>query len=257
MASDSRITWGSEARRWDAGRKLFACKATADIFGYVGEVLFPSLVLGQISGAADNHLLFRAEDNLETRHSAVVSAIKISFGNRHNVDDHDFQILHGGRDGEGIKNATFRMWQLCYFKKTSKAAARWKDEELQIGCDHSALIVPLGSGGAVVEKYDEQLKRDPQGRTSRAAFWAFCDALKSKADPLSGGPPQLVGLYRTGAPRSFGVLYEGRRYFEGLPLPDDVSYNGVEWRDEYFQRSDPSTLQVLAGAKRHGRSRST
>src|SRR5579864_7490961 len=54
MASDSRITWGSEVKRWDAGRKLFACKATADIFGYVGEVFFPSLVLGQITAAADD-----------------------------------------------------------------------------------------------------------------------------------------------------------------------------------------------------------
>jgi hypothetical protein len=201
-------------------------------------------------------LLFRADDNSETRHAAVVSAVKTSFDSRYNVDEHDFQILHGARDGERM-NATFRIWQLCYFKKTSTTPAHWKDEELKIACDHSALIAPLGSGGAAVEKYDEALKKDTQGRTSRAAFWAFCDALKSRADPLSGGPPQLVGLYRTGAPKSFGVSYAGRRYFEGLPLPEGVRYDGVEWRDENFQRIDAATLQVLAGAQRHGRPRKT
>jgi hypothetical protein len=54
-------------------------------------VLFPSLVLGQITGAADDHLLFRADDNWETRHAAVVSAVKTSFDSRYNVDEHDFQ----------------------------------------------------------------------------------------------------------------------------------------------------------------------
>ena len=82
LASDNRITWGSELKRWDAGRKLFACKATADIFGYVGEVLFPSLVLGQITAVADDHLVFRAEDGAETRHVAVVRTVKTSFDKR-------------------------------------------------------------------------------------------------------------------------------------------------------------------------------
>ena len=38
LASDSRISWGSQHHRWDVGRKLFSCKVSADIFGYCGDV---------------------------------------------------------------------------------------------------------------------------------------------------------------------------------------------------------------------------
>jgi hypothetical protein len=138
VASDSRITWGSEFKRWDAGRKLFACKATADIFGYVGEVFFPSLVLGQITAAADDHLIFRAEDDAETRHAAVVRTVKTSFDSRHNVDDEaDFHIIHGARNGENM-DATFRVWQLSHFKKRSTTPAYWTEEEFEVSSDHSS-----------------------------------------------------------------------------------------------------------------------
>jgi hypothetical protein len=103
--------------------------------------------------------------------------------------------------------------------------------------------------------HNKQLAVAPQGRTSRATFWAFCDALKGKADPLSGGPPQLVGMYRTKAPMAFGSVYEGQRYFQGMPLPETICSDAIEWRDEYFQRMDGEALTVIPGAQRHGRSR--
>jgi hypothetical protein len=34
MASDSRITWGSSGRRWDAGRKLFSPHEQPHLFGH-------------------------------------------------------------------------------------------------------------------------------------------------------------------------------------------------------------------------------
>jgi hypothetical protein len=252
MASDSRITWGSERLRWDAGRKLFACRVCADIFGYVGEVIFPSLVLGQIIAAADDGLLFNPDDSAELRHAAIVQTVKTSFQSRHHAPDYDFAILHGAREAEGM-TASFHLWLLSYFSATSAAPARWTDEEVSVGTHESSLIISLGSGGHVVEKQNDALKIDPQGRTSRAVFWAFCDALRSKADPLSGGAPQLVGLYRKGRPQSFGVSYNGHRYYQGLLVQDSMHFDGVEWRDEKFQRVDGATLEVLPGAQRHGR----
>ena len=55
LASDSRLS--SNGAKWDCGRKLFACKTTPDVFGYCGAVLFPSLVLGQITEIVDAGLL--------------------------------------------------------------------------------------------------------------------------------------------------------------------------------------------------------
>ena len=70
MASDSRITWGASHRRWDAGRKLFACAASPDLFGYSGDVLYASMVLGQIVAAADAGLLFGVDGDPAARHKA-------------------------------------------------------------------------------------------------------------------------------------------------------------------------------------------
>jgi hypothetical protein len=253
MVSDSRITWGSERQRWDAGRKLFACRIPADIFGYVGEVIFPSLVLGQVIAAADGGLLFGPDDGAAHRHAAVVQTVKASFESRHHAPDYGFAILHGSREAEGI-SARYRLWQLSYFAAKPGVPARWVDEEVSVATQESSLIIALGSGGYVVEKQNDILKIDPQGRTSRSIFWAFCDALRTKADPLSGGAPQLVGLYREGSPQSFGVSYEGRRYYQGLLIQDPTHVSeGVEWRDEKFQRIDGATLELLSGAQRHGR----
>ena len=49
FASDSRITWDEFGKvGWNNARKTFACNSFPDIFGYVNDVTFPSIVIGQI-----------------------------------------------------------------------------------------------------------------------------------------------------------------------------------------------------------------
>ncbi len=247
LASDSRISWGSQDHRWDVGRKLFTCRGSADIFGYCGDVLFPSLVLGQFTEAIDRNLVFAPNDNAESRHASLVSMLKLSFQNRHNAPDYDFEILHAARENEGM-GAVFRIWRL-----THRASSRpWTDDEIPLSHSHSGLVAVLGSGSSSVAEFDRKISQTPQGRTSRAVFWAFCDALKSKQDPLSGGAPQLSGLYRKGAAKVFGLLYSGQRYFQGLPLEHGM-FDKIEWRDELFQRISAENLSVAERAKLHGR----
>ena len=196
LASDSRISWGSQHHRWDVGRKLFSRKVSADIFGYCGDVLFPSLALGHFAEAVDRELILAPNDNAEARHASLVSVLQLSFQNRHNCRDQDFYILHGARENFG-ENAAFRIWQLTYL--ASKGS--WTDEEIPLPNSQSALVVALGSGGSTVKEFDGRVRRTAQGGTSRAVFWAFCDALKSGQDPLSGGAPQLMGLDRKNPPK--------------------------------------------------------
>jgi hypothetical protein len=47
IVSDSRISWGENAV-WNYGRKVFASRTTPEIFGYCGDVLFPSMFLSQV-----------------------------------------------------------------------------------------------------------------------------------------------------------------------------------------------------------------
>ena len=86
----------------------------------------------------------------------------------------------------------------------------------------------------------------------RSVFSSFCDAIESPADKLSGGPPQLVGLYRKGLARPFGIIHKGKRYFNGLPVPDSANLGAVEWRNCSFEICG-NTMQRRAGAQRQPR----
>jgi hypothetical protein len=98
--------------------------------------------------------------------------LKLSFQHRYNAPNYDFNILHAARENEGM-GAAFRIWRLTY----SASARSWTDDEILLSQSHSGLLIALGSGGASVEEFDGKLSQTSQGRTSRAVFWAFCDAL--------------------------------------------------------------------------------
>ena len=251
MASDSRISWGSERARWDAGRKLFLCRRHPDIFGYTGDVVFPSLVLGQITEAADAGLLFRKDEESETRHARFLTAVKTSFGRRHNSPTADFRILHASRQFSG-RRVQFKLWCLSFEASTSS----WSDEGIVVPVHQSTLLAALGTGAISVKSHNLRWEMSEQGGTSRAIFSAFCDSVRSSADPQSGGVPQLVGMYHTRMPQPFGIIHDNQRYFHGFPLPIEMEANAIEWRDELFQRIDGSSFKVMEGAQRHARPKS-
>jgi hypothetical protein len=87
------------------------------------------------------------------------------------------------------------------------------------------------------------------GGTSRAVFSAFCDSLQSGNDPLSGGPPQLIGLWRKSPPQTFGVIWQGRRYFYGLEASAPATQDGVRWFNELSEVCDAETLARKEGAQ--------
>lgn len=248
MASDSRISWGSSLARWDAGRKLFLCRRHPDIFGYTGDVVFPSLVLGQITEAADAGLLFGPSDNSENRHEKLSAAINASFGRSHNTPTSDFRILHASRQNSGDQ-ARFHLWCLSY---NSRANA-WSDDRIAVPSHQSALLVTMGTGAKSIKANAMRWEASDQAGTSRAIFGAFCDSIRSSADPLSGGVPQLVGMYHTRLPQPFGIVHDNHRYLHGFPLPSELEADAIEWRDELFQRIDGKTLKTVQGAQRHVR----
>jgi hypothetical protein len=253
LASDSRITWGTPDRRWDAGRKLFASRNTADIFGFCGEVLFPSQVLGQIIDLADHGLLLAPAARAENRHAAVVAMMRESHGRRDNAPDHDFSILHVAREGS-VGSAEFHAWLTSY----SSTRAVWEDRPIEIKSTAkgtvSRRLIALGSGASAFVEEVIRWQASSQGGTSRAVFTSFCDALAEGTDPASGGVPQLVGLYRERTGQTFGIVHNGSRYFHGLPV-GPIHYGSLEWRDDAFQRIDGTTLTLIKGAQRQVRPR--
>lgn len=246
VASDSRISWGS-AQRWDAGRKIFGSRSGPDIWAYSGDVLFPALVLSQIMSAADSGLMFDRATPTEERHAVVFEAIKSSFERRHNAPDHDFTIIHAGRDGEKTA-AQPRLWRIS-FKKKPKT---WNNDEIALE-QETQIAFANGTGANAFMKQAVRWKNSYVGGTSRAIYSAFCDAIASGTDPLSGGAPQIASIYPQGPASTAGVLYEGKLHLHGLPLQSAQRQDNIEWFDSLFQRIDPTTLKVRFGARRHAR----
>jgi hypothetical protein len=245
LASDSRITWSTRGR-WDAGRKLFACRTSPDIFGFCGDALFASQVLGQIVDLVDNGLLFHPRARPEKRHAAVYAAIQASHRGRHKAPDGDFQIVHVSRHGENA-DSNFQVWATGYTARTGA----WEDSSLVLDA-----FTPIAFGSGA-KKFIERLERRTRPKESdvnRAAFSAFCDSLAEETDAASGGVPQLVGLYGSRPAQTFGIVYEGVRYLHGLPT-GAVHAGRLEWRDRDFQSIDGRTLQSKKLVRRQDRAR--
>ena len=100
-------------------------------------------------------------------------------------------------------NSKFRLWKTQY----SLDKKDWIEDEMDLTDGQSYLAHIDGSGAANVSHYEEKWQSTPAKGTSRAAIWAFCDALHSADDQFSGGPPQLIGMWREGAAKQFGFIW--------------------------------------------------
>ena len=157
-----------------------------------------------------------------------------------------FSVFHGTRDGE-LMSSRFRLWQTSY----KVATQRWTDKEHDLSQNHSCLAHLDGTGKNVIEKRRNDWVQTSAKSTSRAAIWAFCDALGSGEDQFSGGAPQLVGLWRKEPAQNFGFLWNGRRYLSGLEVARNSSWDAVHWFNHLFERCDGRTGNRLKSAQRH------
>jgi len=244
IASDSRITWGSEGFRWDAGRKVFCPKFEPHVFGYCGDVVFPSLVLGQIVTAIDNEVLFNRDVDADQKHEIIFSSIKSSFQEGRNLPVADFSILHAFRIADW-PNTDYRFWHISYKSKTHE----WVSSNIDLPKE-TGMIISLGSGAGSTKNHEKRWKESDAGGTSRSYFSAFCDAISSGNDKFSGGIPQLCGLYTKMPPRSIGVIKNNRYFLNGMEIQNGPNLSKIEWRDELFQIIDPVKNSVKEGSRK-------
>lgn len=231
IAADSRVTWG-EAAQYDHGRKVFACRNSADIFGYCGDVLFPSMVLAQIVETADAGLLFDPEASPSTRVQAVTQKLIYQFATYpHDVcgiSANSLEILHAAKP---MDSGTFECSLLTWTRTKG-----WKRTAIDLP-RHSDVLFARGSGAADFQRRYADYKHGPNANTSRSVFHCFCDSLSNSGVPTVGGAPQLAGLIRKSKSVGihFGVIASGHRYLLGSRVDELSNFDRVEWRNELFE----------------------
>jgi hypothetical protein len=244
IITDSRISWPKNGH-WDAGRKTFASRSSADIFGYCGDAYFVPTVLGQATDLFEQGVMPIAKADAEARHNALVNLLRASI-QRGSPPFSSFSVFHGAREGE-LMESQFKLWRTSYDPRTRV----WLDERLQLSSSHSYLAHIDGSGQATVDRYMKAIDGGEAAGTSRAAVHAFCRALHSGADVYSGGPPQLVGIWRKFTGQHFGFCWHGKSYLSGLEVPVDADHSAVNWFNHLFERVDGRTGSKLPEAKSH------
>jgi hypothetical protein len=241
IASDSRISWGAQAQ-WDQGRKVFATVTQPHIFGYWGDVLFPALAIP---------VVIERIDRASTAGSGSAHALDVGQAFRSLWRDYprarrtDMGILHAYRMGEGMESQ-FAVDIITYEARTDTWATTVPAVPIQ-----SSILHLAGTGAHAIRETHQLWQASPAANTSRAVFSAFCESIAVGRDVRTGGAPQLVGLYRVGPGRSFGVVYGGQRYFAGSRLLGDELLREVEWRNELFERVDAARKRRLSGAQQH------
>ncbi len=246
ITSDSRISWGTAAT-FDYGRKVFAFARSPDVLGYCGDVLFPSIAINQIVDLADAGLLFAPSFSCKQKFQAIVDKLNDLFRQyptlHSGLTDNSLSIIHASRDPADNKK---------FFCHTISWTAKrgWYGEEIDLP-EASKVLFALGTGAReFTENYDRYEAGTNRG-TSRAVFHCFCDTLAQTSDPLVGGAPQLVGIYRKPHSVAFtvGVVYGGKRSFLGAHIDNLRNLDTVEWRNANFERCDSRTMARLPNAQ--------
>jgi len=261
IATDSRISWVSPGGRtpvgsWDRGRKVFASASYPDIFGFVGDVLFPSLVLGQFITALDLGLLVGEGAPLRERQSALERLVRRSIAAAPLIARDPFVILHVGRANVGLASVfETRLLKWDGVKLTTRRPPPpHHSAVLRVGSVTTrGSVQPVldGSGASEIKIQLAKWRASKHADTSRSVFSAFCDALRTGNVLTVGGPPQLVGLRRIGTGCTLGVVFDGETSVLGIPTPNGPP-GSIEYRNEVFERVDSGGM-ILPGAQRHSR----
>ena len=239
ISADSRFSWNQTGTHsWDHGRKVFCSRKSPDIWGYYGDVVLPSTVIGQIVEATDEELLLLGEDS----QSLFERAFKEQLKTYPSTQARGFGVIHCRREGMSVASQ-FHIRHLSWMPNRG-----WLSEELEAP-QMSGVVGCFGSGK---EQFDEWLSKfsgSDVGGTSRAVFQAFCKSLEENENPQVGGAPQLVSLYRAKNGQQHGIVWEGEAWLAGLRLTKGDSDPSIEFRDSLFERCDPKTLCRFFGAQ--------
>lgn len=242
IASDSRISWGN-SHIWDNGRKTFASATHPYVFGYCGDVLFPSMVLPIVQEHLASGAIVLSPRSMFGEIGSLIRRLWLQYPHQ---EHRDFSIVMAARVGDRMTTRFFVV--IMAFDADTQ---EWHLREEQMP-EVSSSLVHAGSGANQIVAAETLWQASAHAGTSRAMFSAFCESMRTRVDPHTGGGPQLVGLRRIGTGMTFGVVYEGERHLSGVVVSkESAAAASVEWFNELFERVGGAGMARLKDAQAH------
>lgn len=248
FASDSRLSWDKD-KTWDCGQKVYASSIAPEIFGFTGYAALPQSIINKACQLIDRGLRSSNDEaSIEGRADWLHALAQREAEKHPQIGDENFTIFYGVRIGHGMPGrSSFHLNAYAWDSRLKQLTHTTVPMP-----SYSAVLQISGTGSSSLDKINRIWQASDQGGTSRTMFSAFCDALKAGEDPRSGGEPQLIGIYREGPAKMFGVVTKNGPSFQGQ-LDTSLSHaTEIEWRDTLFQRVDAQG-RVLKKAQRHAR----
>jgi hypothetical protein len=256
VASDSLIS--TPTSDWSNARKTFHSLHHPEVFAYVGDVLFPSLLLGQHVAHLDSGVDPLLEVSADKRRAALIEAVTRATETYPSewMAGGTTTIVHIARQGTGLG--------VVFVTTLIRIIGRQVSHQVIDSLDSAGVLeftadgvhdvnrpILEGSGANAVETELGTWQPADRQYLSRRVFEAHCRAIESGKARASGGAPQLVGLYRKGPGRAFGFAAPGHRAsLFGSPIRDDDTLESLEFRNRLFECVDREG-RLLPGAKSH------
>lgn len=217
-------------------KKVWAVKNYPDIFALFGDVYYPRKIMDLLVESIETGGLYHPDELASEKMNLVSNRIKVLLKG---VSCEAFNILFATRDECGFS--------LCEYVFDGFLLKR----EIHPLPPSSSVVLAKGSGEKDFNKrwvYDYSSRTNEFG-TCRAVYHCLAKTIQETTQEAVGGAPQLVGLYRGGNSRAFGILKGDKTYLYGVETgPDDIT-TSIEWRNDSFERIDPYRLKLLDGAK--------
>lgn len=139
IVSDSRITW-DKMIYYDYGKKVFASSLYPELFGYAGDVLFPSIVLSQILELIDSGVLLTKKMTCSEKNSLVFEKICESISKYPDImGNNPVHIMHISRDTEFSPFLSEIEFIICSADDNVLRIDCIKDGEVQYDCSSAWL----------------------------------------------------------------------------------------------------------------------
>lgn len=253
MAADSRFTFNG--RHFDYGKKVFACKNDASLFGYCGNITYATYIIQSVVDLIEAGVLYKKDDTCDDRAKIVAAKLSELWDNMQGIVKPDkTTIIYC----TAVSNT--KLSQI--YKIVLMSNGQYTCEPIDLEGVKSAYSTEyiqycvIGSGQDAYNarylsyKGVPRLEENKFGYiTSEIIFRTLVDIIKdatSKDD--YGGYPQLAYIYNNKRSRTklCGTYFNNEFYLGGtrVDIANDNDFaRTLKWFDEDFKLRDPITKE--------------